>query len=133
MEVAKEELIPVLEPAIRLAMAQQVLHKATEWKGEAMLCGQPFGMSGCQALEMTKSVLLATSKLHAMSWPATDCCPCCNALLLHLCGPLRRFWPLIPGVACLPAADHSLLLLYRCFTLLLGSKAAAIGHLTQPC
>lgn len=53
IEVAKEDLIPGLEPAIRLAMAQRVLNKATEWKGEAALCGQPFGSLACSAFQIT--------------------------------------------------------------------------------
>ena len=66
-EFAKEDLIPVLEPAIRLAMAQQVLNKATEWKGEAVMCGQPFGLP---APDMTESsflppaVILPCPSLH---------------------------------------------------------------------
>ena len=100
LEVAKEDLIPALEPAIRLAMAQQVLNKATEWKGEAVLHGQPFGRLPCPALEATNLCRLPPASFPATSQPAAQCCPCCVALLLHPWGFLSCFWPLIPGVAC---------------------------------
>ena len=46
-------MVPVLEPSIRLAMAQQVLNKATKWKGEAVLYSQPLGNLACPDLQTT--------------------------------------------------------------------------------
>ena len=49
--MAKEDLVPILEPAIRMAVAQQVLNKATEWKGEAGVCASPLAMWLAQLLK----------------------------------------------------------------------------------